>query len=97
MRTYEVMIIVQPNLDEEGLAAFTSRVQQVITDNSGQVIKAEPLGRRKLAYPIKKRAEGYYVLVQANLERPAIVELERTLKMSDDVLRHMMVRLDEQE
>lgn len=96
MRTYEVMIIVQPNLDEEGLTAFAGRMQQVITDNGGQVIKAEPLGRRKLAYPIKRRAEGYYVLVQANMEQPAIVELERTLKMSDDVLRHMMIRLDEE-
>lgn len=95
MRTYELMTVVQPNLDEEGLAAFATRVQQVITDNGGQVVKAEQMGRRRLAYPIKKRTEGHYVLFQASLERPAIVELERMLTMSDDVLRHMMFRLDE--
>jgi small subunit ribosomal protein S6 len=94
---YELLFIAQPNLDEEALNALVSRVQQVITDNQGQIIKVEQMGRRKLAYPIKKYREGSYVLVQANLERAAMAELERTLKLSEDVLRHLLVRLDEKD
>ncbi len=97
MPAYELLFIAQPNLDEEALNALVSRVQQVITDNQGQIIKVEQMGRRKLAYPIKKYREGSYVLVQANLERAAMAELERTLKLSEDVLRHLLVRLDEKD
>lgn len=97
MPAYELVFIAQPNLDEEALNALVSRVQQVITDNQGQILKVEPMGRRKLAYPIKKYREGSYVLIQANLERAAMAELERTLKLSEDVLRHLLVRLDERD
>ncbi len=97
MPAYELVFIAQPNLDEEALNALVSRVQQVITDNQGQILKVEPMGRRKLAYPIKKYREGSYVLIQANLERAAMAELERTLKLSEDVLRHLLVRLDKKD
>lgn len=95
MRNYELLFIARPELDEEGLKALLERVQQVITTNQGQIIKAEIMGRRKLAHMIAKRKEGYYVLIHAGLERATITELERSLKLSEDVLRHMLVRLDE--
>jgi len=95
MPAYELLFIVQPNLDEEGLNALVARIQQVITDNQGQIIKVEQMGRRKLAYPLKKQREGIYVLIQAGLERVAMAELERALKLSEDVLRYMLLRLDE--
>ncbi|HHX43889.1 MAG TPA: 30S ribosomal protein S6 [Chloroflexi bacterium] len=97
MRTYELMMIVEPELDEEALAAAVERVQQVITTNGGSIVSVEQMGRRKLAYPIQRRREGHYVLMHANLERETISELERHLRLSEDVLRHLLVRLDEVE
>jgi len=97
LRTYELVFIAQPDLDEDALNSLVDRVQQVMTDNGGEVQKVERMGRRRLAYSIKKRTEGHYVLVQAGLDRTAIVELERSLRLSGDVLRHLLVRLDEEE
>ena len=95
LRTYELIFIAQPDLDEEHLNALVEHVQQTITTHGGQLVKTEPLGRRKLAYPIKKRREGHYVLIHAGLELATIAELERDLKLSEDVLRYLLVRLDE--
>lgn len=95
MRTYELIFIVQPELEEEPLNALVDSVQQVMVDNGGEVQKVERLGRRKLAYAIKKRTEGHYVLIHAGLDGTAIGELQRSLRLSEDVLRHMLVRLEE--
>ena len=97
MRTYELVFIVQPDLDEEGLNAFVEQIQKVITENGGEVVKVEQMGKRRLAHPIRHLKDGYYVLIHAKLDRLAMAELERTLKLSEDVLRHLLVRLDEAE
>jgi len=97
LRTYELVFIVQPALDEEGLNALVEQVQQVITENEGEIVKVEQMGKRRLAYPIRHLRDGYYVLMHAKLERLAMAELERMLKLSEDVLRHLLVRLDEAE
>ena len=96
LRNYELMLIAQPGLDEEGLNNLVARMQQVIVDNKGEVAQVEHMGRRKLAYPIKKLHEGYYVLFHTSLERATIPEVERSLKLSEDVLRHMLVLVDEE-
>jgi small subunit ribosomal protein S6 len=95
LRTYELLFIVQPEVDEDGLRAVTEGVQQVITDNGGEIVRVDLMGRRRLAYPIRKRDAGFYVLVHAKMERPAILEVERHVKLSEDILRHLLVRLDE--
>jgi small subunit ribosomal protein S6 len=95
LRTYELLFIAQPELDEENLNALIARVQQVILDHAGQVIKVEQMGRRRLAHTIRKRKEGYYVLIHAGLESAAMTELERSLTLSEDVLRYMLIRLEE--
>ncbi len=95
LRTYELVFVTQPDLDEEGLTAIVDRVKEAMTGNGGEVIKAEHMGKRRLAYPIGKRREGHYVLMHANLERPAITAVERYLQLSEDVLRHLLIRLDE--
>ena len=95
LRTYELMMIAEPELDEDGLNAVTERVQQVIANNGGEIVKVEQMGRRKLAYPVERRREGHYVLIHANMERETISELERSLRLSEDVFRHLLVRLDE--
>ena len=95
MRNYELVFIAQPGLDEEGLNGLVNRVQQVMLDHGGQALSVEQMGRRKLAYPIKKHHDGTYVLIHAGLEQVAIAELERSLKLSEDVLRYMLVLSDE--
>jgi small subunit ribosomal protein S6 len=95
LRTYELVFIAQPDLDEEHLNALVEQVQQVITTNGGEMVKTELVGRRRLAYPIRKRREGHYVLMHANMETVTLSELDRALKLSEDVLRTLMVRLDE--
>ena len=96
MRTYEFMAIVQPGLDEEGLNSVTERIQQTITNNGGEIVKVEQMGRRRLAYPIKKQREGYYTLIHAKLSVTAIAELDRACKLSDDILRYLLLQIEEQ-
>ena len=95
LRTYELVFIAQPDLEEEALNALVDRIQEVMVENGGEVQKIEHMGRRKLAYAIDKRTEGHYVLVQAGLDHAAIVELERSLKLSEDVIRHLLVRMED--
>ncbi len=95
MRTYELVLVVQPGMDEEGFDAFVSTLTGMVTDEGGQIVDVEHMGRRRLAYPIKKITEGHYVLLHLNLETPALVELERRLKLSEDVLRYLVIRMDE--
>jgi len=96
LRCYELVFIAQPNLDDDALTAVVERVKEAMTSNGGEVIKAEDMGKRRMAYTIDKYREGHYVLMHANLDRPAITAVERTLRLSEDVLRHLLVRLDEE-
>jgi small subunit ribosomal protein S6 len=95
VRAYELIFIGDPELDQEALDALVERVQGIITANGGELIKVESMGRRRLAYPIKRRREGHYMLIHAGLDNAAIAELQRGLRLAEDVLRHMLVRLDE--
>ena len=95
MHSYEMMYIVRPELDEEGLAGVIAKVSAMVTANGGEVTKAEPWGRRRLAYPIKQCRDGQYVLMQYKLDPKAGGELERTLRISEDVIRYLIIRLDE--
>jgi small subunit ribosomal protein S6 len=95
VRAYELIFIGDPELDQEALDATVERIQGVITANGGEIIKVDSMGRRRLAYPIKRRREGHYMLIHARLDNTAIAELERSLRLAEDVLRHMLVRLDE--
>lgn len=95
MRTYELVLVVQPGMDEEGFDAFVSTLTGMVTDEGGQIVDVEHMGRRRLAYPIKKFTEGHYVLLHLNLEPPTLVELDRRLKLSEDVLRYLVIRMDE--
>jgi small subunit ribosomal protein S6 len=95
LRTYEVVLVVQPGLDEEGLDAFIGNLTGVVTEAGGQVVDVEHMGRRRLAYPIKKVTEAHYVLLHLNMENAALVETERRIKLSEDVLRHLVIRMDE--
>ena len=94
MTNYEVMFILDPAEEDAEKEAFTERVQTIIIDEEGIVGKVDVWGMRKLAYPIRKKNEGYYVLVefQAGTELPK--ELDRRLKIADICMRHIIVNKD---
>jgi small subunit ribosomal protein S6 len=82
-------------LDDEGQAKLTERVTGWITAAGGELARTNVWGRRKLAYAIKKQVEGIYVQLDFQLKPSATRELERNLRIEENVLRHMLVRLDE--
>lgn len=95
MHSYELYFIVYPEADEEELTAIIDKVTQTITAQGGQVTEVDSKGKRKLAYPIRKFKEGYDVVMQTQLEFEGIRELERSLKLSEPVIRYLLVRTDE--
>ena len=96
MRSYELMCILDPNLDEEGLNALTGKIDEVMTKEGIEVEKTEPWGKRRLAYAIKGNWEGNYILSYLNAEPEAVSEMERRLRVTEGVLRFLTVRMDEQ-
>ena len=95
MRSYEVMFISAPNVGEDDLRKLTTQLETIVSDLGGKVVKSDNLGRRKLAYPISKFDEGIYSLLNVEGTGKEIAELERRLRVSDIVLRHLTVRTDE--
>ncbi len=95
MPGYELVFIVQPEMEEEPLNALVERITETIHVLKGQVHQVEPWGKRRLAYPIKKHREGFYFLMQMELPAPEVRSLERNLKLMEDVIRHLIVRRDE--
>jgi small subunit ribosomal protein S6 len=90
---YEVMFIIIPELDEEQVENTISRFRTIIERTVGQPRDANHWGRRKLAYEIDHRTDGYYVVMEFTAGERTLVELKRILRVSDDVLRHMIVKL----
>lgn len=95
MRPYELMLVLNPNLEEEPLDARIEKVQELITGRGGELVKTEKWGKRKLAYEIAELTEGFYVVMTFQAESAVAAELERVLKITDDVIRHLLVRTDE--
>ncbi|TEU10681.1 MAG: 30S ribosomal protein S6 [Anaerolineales bacterium] len=95
MHSYELYFIVYPEADEEELTAIIDKITQTITANGGQVTEVNSKGKRKLAYPIRKFKEGRDVVMQTQLEFEGIQELERSLKLSEPVIRYLLVRTNE--
>ena len=95
MRYYELMMVVSPQLDDEGMTVALDRVNRYVNEHGGSVIRQEPWGRlRRLAYPIRNFNEGNYVLTHLEMDPQDTRELEASLQLSEDVLRHLLVRID---
>lgn len=92
MRDYELTLILKPDLGEEGLTAATERISGWITGTGGEIVKVTPAGRKRLAFPIEHFRDASYVLLQLRTRPEAIPEVERNLKITDSVLRHMFIR-----
>ncbi|HEY4018176.1 MAG TPA: 30S ribosomal protein S6 [Pseudonocardiaceae bacterium] len=94
MRHYEVMIILDPSLDERTVSPSLETFLNVIRTSGGSVEKVDVWGKRRLAYEILKHAEGIYALVDVNSEPDAVKELDRQLSLNETVLRTKVLRRD---
>ncbi len=95
MRQYELVVIVRPETGEERVSAAMERIQQYVTARGGEVNSIDHWGRRKLAYPIEKALEGDYVLARLSLKPQDTRDLESSLLIAEDVLRHLLVRVED--
>jgi small subunit ribosomal protein S6 len=95
LHEYEVVYVAQSSLDDASVTALHERFAQTVVTYGGQVTSTEPWGRRNLAYPIKKNFNGHYVLQRFQIPPQGTNELERFLRLNEDVLRYLIVRTDE--
>ncbi len=95
MCQYELLFIVQPLVDDDGLNDLIARVQQYIAREGGQVNTVEPWGLRRLAYPIQDHWEGQYVLMHFGMEPRSVNPLDRAIRLTEGIIRHLIVLREE--
>jgi small subunit ribosomal protein S6 len=94
MRSYELMVILDPELEERTVAPSLDQYLSVVRTGGGSVEKVDVWGKRRLAYDIKKKYEGIYAIVELTAEPAAIIELDRQLNLNEAVLRTKVLRPD---
>lgn len=94
MNKYESVIIINPNIEKEALKAFITKISDLI-NNDGKVLSVEELGKRKLAYEIKKQKEGFYIVFKFEANPQLITELERIYRITDDVIKFIVIKEEE--
>ena len=97
MKAYELLFFVAPTLEEDARANVMGRIEKVIAEGEGTVDKAEDWGKRKLAYEINSLSEGDYILIDFHADPDHIAELDRILRINDNVERHMIVRRNDRD
>jgi len=95
MRVYEVLFIVAPNTEEGELESLVTQLSDVVTNQGAQVTKVDRMGRRRLAYPIQKFTDGFYVVLTVEGTGAEIAEVERRMRVSDAIIRYITIRIDE--
>jgi len=91
---YELTYIINAVLNDDQIKNVVARVQEIIEKNGGEVVDTDEWGSRRLAYPIEKKRNGYYVNLYANLIGPSIPRIERSMEIDDDILRYLTLRMD---
>lgn len=94
MRRYELMLVVRPDTPDEQVQALLDRATRLIAAAGGQIVKVSPWGRRRLAYQIGPYREGSYFLVLFDAPATAVIELERALNITEEVMRHLVTRVE---
>lgn len=94
MRDYELGIVLSPEASEEQTKAILDRVSQVVQTSGGVVVKVNAWGRRRLAYPIERHRDGLYYWLDLSLTPQTVLEIDRNLKVSEEVIRHLIVKRD---
>jgi len=95
LRDYELVAIISPEVAEENIPTAVEKISRFITERGGEIAEVNQWGKRKLAYPIKDHAEGNYVLFRFKMAPQAIAEVEANLRISEEILRHLIVKLGE--
>ncbi len=94
-RTYELVFIVDPEVAEDEVMKLSEGVQKIITGQGGSITKTEMMGKRQLAYEINHKKDGSYVLLEVEGSGAEIAEVERRMRVNDQILRYMTIRVDE--
>src|SRR5579864_4100158 len=95
MRPYEIMVILDAGLEEDAIRASVDRATNLITSRGGTVGRVDRWGKRRFAYEVRHRWEGFYVLIEASAEPAVMAELDRMLHLADEVIRHKVMRVPE--
>lgn len=96
LRTYEALYIVSPELEDDAIQAVADAVEKIVIDSGGNTVRLDIWGKRRLAYPVKKFNEGCYVLFRFSAEPAVLPKLENHYRLSDAIIRHLIVHFDEQ-
>jgi small subunit ribosomal protein S6 len=94
LHRYELMLVLRPDAPDEQVQAVLDRVTRAIAAEEGQIVKVSPWGRRRLAYAIGQHREGSYFIIQFDAPPTAVLELERGLNISEEVMRHLVTRVE---
>lgn len=95
MRKYEMMYVLRPDLTEENVSAVVDKLKNLVTDQGGEITEFKEMGKRRLAYEIKHLREGIYFLMNFDATPEIVAELERITRISDEVIRYLVFRVDE--
>lgn len=96
MRLYDIVVLVTPDLNDDDAAKVAGEYKKILVDGGATVVKDEPWGKRRLAFPILRKREAHYVYWQVEAAPAVVAEAERRMGLSDQVLRHLAVRVDEE-
>ena len=91
---YEILFIVRPDLEEKAINDTFKKFEKLLVDNKAKVLSSKELGQKELAYEIKKHKTGYYFLINVESEAKAINEFDRVATLSEDILRHIAIKLE---
>lgn len=94
MRNYEIMMIIDPDVDERAIPGIVEKYSKVITDDKGTIDKTDIWGRRRLAYEINKKTDGFYAVVNATCESDTISEVDRLMRIDEQIMRAKVMRTD---
>lgn len=97
LRDYEMVVILSPEIGDDVISESLDRLSQTVTSRGGEIVDVNHWGRRRLAYPIKRHIEGNYVVSQVKLDPETVPDLESNLRISEEVIRHMIVRAEEEQ
>ncbi|MBS2971092.1 30S ribosomal protein S6 [Metabacillus sp. KIGAM252] len=95
MTNYEIMYIVRPNIEEDAKKALVERFSGILSDNGAEVKETKEWGKRRLAYEINDFRDGYYQIVKVASEADAVQEFDRLAKISEDIIRHIVIKEEE--
>ena len=93
---YEIMFIVKTTLEESVVKSTVESLTSIITDMKGKVENSKDMGQRELAYPIKKEISGFYYVLTVEASHEAIAEFDRKARLNENILRHQIIKLDEE-